>query len=112
MSTAPETTERVEAQTQQALRAASAQGKLSVPRERTDANATQKREENECRDQPPALLTVNDVAWLLNCSARTVYRLADSGRIPPPVRLGRLVRWSRRTLEVWLAEGCPACKWR
>ena len=60
----------------------------------------------------PALLTAKEVAQLLSCSPRTVYRLADSGRIPPPVRLGALVRWSRRALEDWIADGCPHCRRR
>jgi excisionase family DNA binding protein len=55
----------------------------------------------------PALLTADDVGRLLSCSRRSVYRLADKGRIPAPVRLGNLVRWRRDELDQWLAEGCP-----
>ena len=55
----------------------------------------------------PAMLTVNDLAEMLNCSARTVYRLTDSGRIPRPVKLGGLVRWPRKKIEHWIAAGCP-----
>ena len=40
----------------------------------------------------PALLDVRAVAQLLDCSTRHVYRLADNGGMPPPVRLGALVR--------------------
>jgi excisionase family DNA binding protein len=60
----------------------------------------------------PELLDARAVARLLDCSPRTVYRLADSGRIPSPVRLGGLVRWSRRGLEGWIEEGCPKCDGR
>jgi excisionase family DNA binding protein len=60
----------------------------------------------------PALLTADDVGRLLTCSRRTVYRLADSGRIPAPVRLGGLVRWSRKALDEWLTDGCPPCRRR
>mgnify|MGYP000305921185 FL=1 len=60
----------------------------------------------------PELLDARAVARLLNCSPRTVYRLADSGRIPSPVRLGGLVRWSRRGLEGWIEEGCQRCRKR
>ena len=56
-----------------------------------------------------AMLTVDDVAGELKCSTRTVYRLADSGRIPRPVKLGALVRWPRRVLEQWVADDCPSC---
>lgn len=58
-------------------------------------------------DGRPALLTVHDVAEMLNCSARTVYRLNDAGRMPQPVRLRALVRWSRDAMERWIAAGCP-----
>jgi len=52
------------------------------------------------------MLTVHDVARMLSCSARTVYRLTDSGRVPRPVKLGSLVRWPRETIEQWIAQGC------
>jgi excisionase family DNA binding protein len=58
----------------------------------------------------PVMLTVDGVAALLACSPRTVYRLADDGRMPPPVRLGALVRWPRQTIDAWIAAGCPKCK--
>ena len=35
-----------------------------------------------------ALLDVGAVAALLNCSPRHVYRQADAGRLPAPVRIG------------------------
>jgi excisionase family DNA binding protein len=54
-----------------------------------------------------ALLDVRAVAALLQCSPRHVYRLADTGRMPAPVRLGALVRWRRAELTDWLAAGCP-----
>ena len=53
------------------------------------------------------MLTVQDVATLLNCSSRTVYRLADSGRMPRPIKLGALVRWPKVVVEQWVAAGCP-----
>jgi len=53
-----------------------------------------------------ALLDVRGVAQLLGCSARHVYRLSDGGRMPAPVRLGSLVRWSRQSVLDWLAAGC------
>lgn len=53
-----------------------------------------------------ALLDVRAVAQLLDCSPRHVYRLADAGRMPGPVRLGALVRWRRADLDAWLDGGC------
>lgn len=54
----------------------------------------------------PALLDVRAVAALLDCSPRHVYRLSDAGRMPPPVRIGALVRWRRAEIEDWIATGC------
>jgi excisionase family DNA binding protein len=59
-------------------------------------------------ERPSAiLLDVGQVADMLACSARTVYRLADAGRMPRPVKIGRLVRWRQKELEDWVEEGCP-----
>ena len=55
----------------------------------------------------PVLLDVKAVAKLLACSTRHVYRLADGGRMPPPIHLGSLVRWKPEELARWLADGCP-----
>ncbi|NOY42980.1 MAG: helix-turn-helix domain-containing protein [Planctomycetes bacterium] len=60
-------------------------------------------------DAPPALLDVRAVAAMLGCSQRHVYRLADAGRLPVPVKLGALIRWRRDELNDWLDDGCPSC---
>lgn len=53
------------------------------------------------------LASVRAVAAMLGCSVRHVRRLADSGRMPAPVRLGALIRWRRADVEQWIAGGCP-----
>jgi len=62
------------------------------------------------KERPPkesaALLDVKAVAEMLTCSARHVYRLSDSGEMPRPVKVGHLVRWRRKELEDWIADGC------
>ena len=58
----------------------------------------------------PAMLDVNAVAALLGCSSRHVYRLSDGARMPRPVKLGALVRWSRAAVESWITQGCPNCR--
>ncbi len=65
------------------------------------------------QSQPPAesaLLDVQQVAALLRCSERHVYRLADSAQMPRPLKLGALVRWRRDEIERWVFEGCPSCR--
>lgn len=57
--------------------------------------------------EPPRLLTVDAVAAMLDVSGRQVYRLADAGRMPRPLKVGGSVRWDRQTVERWIADGCP-----
>lgn len=52
------------------------------------------------------LLTVQQVAARINCSPRTVYRLADSGDMPRPLKIGWLVRWRVSDIEKWIETGC------
>jgi len=58
----------------------------------------------------PVFLTVDEVAAVLRCSARSVYRLVDSGRMLPPCRFGRLLRWHGAAFDAWVANGCPASR--
>lgn len=59
---------------------------------------------------------VNAVATIYDCSKRHVYRMADAGRIPRPVKLGSLVRWRLRTGDPMtgvydhIEAGCPSCR--
>jgi len=51
---------------------------------------------------------VQIVAGMLACSTRHVYRLADSDRMPRPLRLGSLVRWDLDAIDQWIRTGCPS----
>ena len=48
------------------------------------------------------LLDVKDLAKLLKCSERHIHRLKD--KMPPPVRLGKLLRWRASEIEKFLRE--------
>jgi excisionase family DNA binding protein len=54
----------------------------------------------------PAMLDVQAVAEMLGCSQRHVYRLSDAGRMPSPVKLGSLSRWSAVAIREWIEGGC------
>ena len=56
------------------------------------------------------MLTIRDIARILNCSGRSIYRLVDAGRIPPPVKLGGMNRWPQQAFEAWIAQGCQPTK--
>ena len=60
--------------------------------------------------EPSLLIDVQEVARLLKCSARHVWRLADAGRMPRPYKVGALCRWDRAAIERWVTEGCPSCR--
>jgi predicted DNA-binding transcriptional regulator AlpA len=49
---------------------------------------------------------VRAVAEKLDCSPRHVYRMADAGRMPLPLRLASLVRWDLEEIDRWIADGC------
>ncbi len=77
----------------------------------TQTNATGERIVGQ--DAPTvesAMLDVEQVAAMLRCSTRHVYRLSDGGRMPRPLKLGQLRRWRRAELTGWLDAGCPAVR--
>ena len=51
------------------------------------------------------LLTTADVAKLLKVSTRTVRRLKDRAKLPPPIRVGAGVRWDADALRRWIERG-------
>lgn len=52
------------------------------------------------------LLTVKEVSGALRLSQRQVWKLAASGRLPKPVKLGRSARWRRDQIEEFISNGC------
>ena len=62
------------------------------------------------------LATVDEVATLYCATPRTIYRWADAGRIPRPIKINSAVRWRRRTGDPMtgvldhIDAGCPDCR--
>lgn len=56
------------------------------------------------------LLGVDELAELLNCCCRTVRRLCDAGKLPRPLRVGKLLRWPPNTIKAWVDGGCRSCR--
>lgn len=52
-------------------------------------------------------LTVANVATVLGCSRKHVYAMMDAGRMPAPIRIGRMVRFERDGIRRWIQDGCP-----
>jgi excisionase family DNA binding protein len=67
-----------------------------------------------CGQKPPEdqglLIDAKQAAKLLKVSARHLLRMNDSGKMPPPVRIGNAVRWSLEVLKKWVDAGCPASR--
>ena len=51
-----------------------------------------------------AMLTVGQVAEVLQLSQRTVWRMATIGQLPPGIHVGRSVRWPKARIEQWIQE--------
>lgn len=73
------------------------------------------REESEAASASDAdggelepLLTVSQLAEVLNCGVRTLKRWLQEGVAPPPVETpGCGLRWYRPAVRRWLEERCP-----
>jgi predicted DNA-binding transcriptional regulator AlpA len=66
--------------------------------------------ENDARTpsaHEPLLLPDRQAAALCGSSRASWHRWRASGRIPPAIRLGRKLLWSRETLVEWVRAGCP-----
>lgn len=53
-----------------------------------------------------ALMTIEQVAEMLQTSTRTVYRRSQDGTLPAPLKIGNVTRWRRDILESWIEGGC------
>ncbi len=58
----------------------------------------------------PLVYLAGDIAAKLKTSEKTVRRWADSGAMPKPIRLGRIVRWNAQVIDDWIAGGCQRPK--
>jgi excisionase family DNA binding protein len=61
-------------------------------------------------DDRGLLIDSREAAKLLKVSERTLWRMWNEGEMPPPIRVGRAVRWSYETLRAWVTAGCPVDK--
>lgn len=54
-----------------------------------------------------AMLTMDDLASALKVSKRTLARMLSAGKLIPPTRLGRQLRWLATDVAKWVEAGCP-----
>lgn len=65
------------------------------------------RPANHATLDAPRFMTAKQVGRRYACSDRTIYRWADLGKMPPPVKIAGSVRWSIAELDQWEADGFP-----
>ena len=80
------------------------------------ARAHQPGEADECEvaragqqilSSEPLLLDRRALARALGVSVRHITGMRVRGGLPAPLRLGSAIRWSKATIERWIAAGCP-----
>jgi predicted DNA-binding transcriptional regulator AlpA len=54
------------------------------------------------------LLNMQEVADIFRVSTRHLRLVLKRGEFPQPIRLGGCIRWSRKTIDDWIASGCKS----
>jgi excisionase family DNA binding protein len=62
------------------------------------------------RSPEPLLWNLARTAKALGVSAKTVQRMAAAGELPGSVKLGRRRLFARKSIENWIAQGCPSVR--
>ena len=58
---------------------------------------------------PSVLIDAAELARLLSVSKPTVWRMRETGRLPPSISLtSQCIRWRREVVLGWIDAGCPA----
>ena len=52
--------------------------------------------------QDTSLLGAEEIAALLGLSVKAVYQLRHRGTLPPAVKWGNTIRWTRSDIEEWI----------
>jgi len=52
------------------------------------------------------LLGAREVAQMLDLCERSIWRMADAGKLPRPLKVGSRTKWRRRDLIQWIDGGC------
>jgi len=65
-------------------------------------------ERKHAGDNTDQLLDSDQVAKLVGCHKRSVSRMAANGQMPKSLKIGKLKRWSLKTITAWIDAGCPS----
>ncbi|QVL33220.1 helix-turn-helix domain-containing protein [Telmatocola sphagniphila] len=56
--------------------------------------------------QTPAMVDVKGVAEILKCHWRHVLLMANTGKMPKGIHIGRMRRWRVSEIHNWIERGC------
>jgi len=62
------------------------------------------------KESKELLIDAKCVAKLLDVSPRKIWMMRDTGQMPPPVRIGRSVKFRVADIYRWVQDGCPNCR--
>jgi len=57
-------------------------------------------------EQEHCLIDVGELAKMMSLSPRTVWRLANCGKLPAPLKIGGSRRWKRQSIIDFIEGGC------
>ncbi len=69
--------------------------------------AIEKPVDREAIPDGAELLTVPQVACILQCAESVVRQRDKDGLIPKPIRIGGVLKWRKKEIYDWLDAGCP-----
>lgn len=55
----------------------------------------------------PKLLNMHQVCALTGFTRVHINNLANTGRMPKPLKIGRSIRWRASDIDAWIDAGCP-----
>jgi len=82
----------------------------AAARQRDMSDVPEAKEQHEeervdrANESPKALLGVPELADLFEVKESTVRRWRRSGKLPPAVQIGGVLRWRQETIDAWLEE--------
>jgi predicted DNA-binding transcriptional regulator AlpA len=63
----------------------------------------------EASGQAVLLTDIKGLERMLGRDERSLWRDLGAGKIPAPIKLGRLTKWRVADIREWIAAGCPDC---
>lgn len=60
--------------------------------------------------QSAMLINAKELAEMLSVSARHIWRMKATGKLPKAVEIGNCIRWKLVEISDWLTMGCPDAK--